>query len=79
MQEQFVQFNLNSILMVAVGVLMSTIGYLIARTLKQIDINQSLLFDRLRDMELDMQKLQTEHDIIMCKERREKERREKVA
>lgn len=68
---QSIQLNLNSVLIIGIGTMIAVVSYFLTRTLKQIDFNQASLFKRLREMELNMQRLQTEHDFFTCKDKKE--------
>lgn len=51
------------IILVIVTTFVSIIGYLIVRTLSQIDRNQTELFGRLQRIEIDVAKIQAHLDI----------------
>jgi len=61
------QLNFNTYLLSFVGVLISIVAYFLIRTLRQIDMNQTNLADRMRKIEQEFMILLTEHKILCAK------------
>ena len=55
------QVNLNSYLLMLIGVLISVVSFFLIRTLRQIDANQRELYERLHKVEVDLACLKGEH------------------
>lgn len=59
--------DLVHVLTIITTVLFSIVSFFVVRTMRQIDRNQHELFNRLREIEISLTKLATEHELMICK------------